>query len=93
MHEEKEAYRQLCDHLYKDGMIKQADDGSFIAVEDPMERQSIRSESKRKLQQEINDQSQPAHQPEFEQQLLNDGEGQMEDLQWYMELNRQRSQH
>jgi hypothetical protein len=38
MHEEKEAYRQLCDHLYKDGVIKQADDGSFIAVEDPMER-------------------------------------------------------
>ena len=52
-----------------------------MAVDDPLERQSIRSESKRRLQQEINEQSEQAHQPEFEAQILNDGASQMEGLQ------------
>jgi hypothetical protein len=43
--------------LYNDGVIKQVDGGSFIAVDDPLERESIRSASKAKLQMEINDQS------------------------------------
>ena len=47
IHEEKENYRQLCESLYVGGVIKQEADGTFVAVEDPAERESIRSKSHR----------------------------------------------
>ena len=37
--------------LYENGIIKQEADGTFVAVEDPEERESIRSKSKQKTQQ------------------------------------------
>ena len=46
VHDEKEHYRQLCDRLYNDGVIKQDEDGSIVPVEDPLERESIRSKIK-----------------------------------------------
>ena len=46
IHQEKENYRQLCESLYIDGVIKQDVDGSFVAVEDPIEREQIKSKSK-----------------------------------------------
>ena len=53
MYEEKEQYRQLCDSLYHDGVIKQDIDGAIIAVDDPSERESIKSKSKQKIQQQL----------------------------------------
>ena len=79
--DEKENYRQLCSQLIDEGIIKQIDDGQFVSVDDPNERQSIQTESKRKKQLQMADQSQPGHQPEFDQQILNDGETHMNDLQ------------
>ena len=46
--EEKENYRQLCSSMYDNGIIKQDENGTFVPVEDPMERESIRSKSKMK---------------------------------------------
>ena len=46
VHQEKESYRQLCESLYLEGIIKQEVDGSFVAVEDLAEREQIRSKSK-----------------------------------------------
>ena len=51
LYEEKEQYRQLCDSLYNDGVIKQDVDGSIIAVEDQSERESIKTKSKQKKEQ------------------------------------------
>ena len=48
MFKEKEYYRSLCDGLYNDGVIKQDIDGVIIAVDDPVERESIRTKSKQK---------------------------------------------
>ena len=79
--DEKENYRQLCKQLIDEGIIKQIDDGQFVSVDDPNERQSIQTESKRKKQLQMADQSQPGHQPEFDQKILNDGETHMNDLQ------------
>ena len=47
---EKEQYRQLLNELYESGVIKQAQDGSIVEVEDPAEKESIRSMSKKKAQ-------------------------------------------
>ena len=46
--QEKENYRQLCDSLYQNGIIKQTDDGVIVAVEDASEREQIRSKTKQK---------------------------------------------
>ena len=48
--DEKENYRLLCSQLIDEGIIKQIDDGQFVSVDDPNERQSIQTESKRKKQ-------------------------------------------
>ena len=48
---EKEHYQQMLGGLYENGIIKQEADGTFVAVEDPVERESIRSKSKQKTQQ------------------------------------------
>lgn len=43
---EKEHYQSMLSDLYENGIIKQDGNGTFIAVEDPAERESIRSKSK-----------------------------------------------
>ena len=80
MYREKEQYRMLCGQLYDDGVIKQIEDGTFVAVEDPMERESIRTESKRKQQQQMNHSVTPGFKPEFDQNIINDGESEMTEL-------------
>ena len=45
---EKEHYQSMLSDLYENGIIKQDGNGTFIAVEDPAERESIRSKSKQK---------------------------------------------
>ena len=45
---EKESYRQICHNMFIEGVIKQEPDGSFIPVDDPLERESIKSKSKQK---------------------------------------------
>ena len=45
---EKENYRQLYDHLIGEGVIKQDETGNIIPIEDPAERESIRSKTKQK---------------------------------------------
>jgi hypothetical protein len=51
--EEKEHYRQLCGELYDNGIIKQDADGSIVAVDDPVERESIRTKSKQKTETQL----------------------------------------
>ena len=46
---ERENYRQICKSMYDEGIIKQDDQGTFVAVEDPLERESIKSKSKMKM--------------------------------------------
>ena len=48
--DEKENYRKLCSSLYDDGVIKQDNQGNMVPVEDPSERESIKSKSKIKMQ-------------------------------------------
>ena len=55
--EEKEHYRQMLGHMYENGVIKQDVDGSFVPVDDPLERESIRSKTKQKLFQESQSQA------------------------------------
>ena len=43
---EKEQYARLLSDLYDNGIIKQDVDGGFVHVEDPLERESIKSKSK-----------------------------------------------
>jgi hypothetical protein len=45
---EKEQYQRMLGDLYDNGVIKQDGDGSFIHVEDPAERESIKSKSKQR---------------------------------------------
>ena len=81
LHEEKENYRQLCESMYQNGIIKQDADGSFVPVEDPMERESIRSKTKQKLMEDAQSQASHMHErPEFQANLLNKDEEQMADL-------------
>ena len=54
LHEEKENYRQLCASMYEEGVIKQDENGIIVPVDDPMERESIRSKSKFKPSQSVN---------------------------------------
>ena len=70
----------LCGQLYDDGVIKQIEDGTFVAVDDPLERESIRTESKRKQQQQMNQMQTPGYQQEFDQSILNEDDRQMADL-------------
>lgn len=55
--QEKENYRQLCDSLYQNGIIKQTDDGVIVAVEDASEREQIRSKTKQKAAEAAVEQS------------------------------------
>ena len=48
--------RQLCGRLYEEGGIKQADDGSFVPVDDPMERVTIRSKRKQAASMGVSEQ-------------------------------------
>ena len=81
LHEEKENYRQLCEKMYLDGLIKQEKDGSFVAVEDPVERESIRSKTKQKMLEDTMSQaSHVAERPEFEEPMLNEDGSQMQEL-------------
>ena len=80
MFREKEQYRMLCGQLYDDGVIKQIEDGTFVAVEDPLERESIRTESKRKQQTQMNQMQTSGYQQEFDQSILEDSERNMVDL-------------
>ena len=52
MFQEKENYRQLCDQLYQNGIIKQDDSGAIVAVESIEEQEQIRSKTKQKKVQE-----------------------------------------
>jgi hypothetical protein len=45
---EKEHYQSMLGALYDNGIIKQDGDGNFIHVDDPLERESIKSKSKQK---------------------------------------------
>ena len=73
MFEEKEQYRQLCDSLYNEGVIKQDVDGSIIAVDDPLERESIKTKTKQKIQQSQQDESiSMTPQQNFEHPILDD---------------------
>ena len=54
LHAEKEHYRSICAGMYENGIIKQDENGAFVAVEDPVERESIRSKSKAKQDAQIN---------------------------------------
>ena len=78
---EKENYRQLCQSLYEEGVIKQDINGSIIPVEDPMERESIRTKTKQKMQDDAeSNMSHMTQQQEFKQNILDDEEEKMEDL-------------
>ena len=48
--QEKENYRQLCEAMYQEGIIKQNEEGVIVPVDDPLERESIKSKSKHKPQ-------------------------------------------
>ena len=78
IYREKEQYRMLCGQLYDDGVIKQIEDGTFVAVDDPLERESIRTESKRK--QQMSQMQTAGYQQEFGQTVLNEDDSQMVDL-------------
>ena len=92
LYEEKENYRQLCDSLYNDGVIKQDANGGIVPVEDMSEREQIRSKTKQKILQEQSQHEQSVNNmPEFDQTILNQEEDQMEQIKWYNKLNRQRA--
>ena len=74
---EKENYRKLCEHMFEEGVMKQNPDGSFQAVEDPMERESIKSKSKSRIQTPA---TPSAHKNEFDQQILNEDPDKMEEM-------------
>ena len=77
LEQEKESYRQICHEMYCNGVIKQNPDGSFVAVEDASERESIRS--KVKMSNQISA-SQKNQVNEFQQPLLDDDVDKMDDL-------------
>ena len=69
---EKENYRQLCDSLYENGVIKQDVDGSIVAVEDVQEREQIRSKTKQRPQVQADGAVQGSmHMSEFDASILN----------------------
>ena len=74
---EKENYRRLCEEMYVNGIIKQNPDGSFVAVEDMAERESIKSKCKMTAQSQ-NDPPTPRN--EFNSTILNDDLDKMEDM-------------
>ena len=78
VHAEKEHYRSICAGMYENGIIKQDENGTFIAVEDPLERESIRSKSKAKHSEQINSSN---VQKEFDSKILEEDEDGMEDLE------------
>ena len=45
---EKESYKQLYTHLMEEGVIKQDQTGNIVPIDDPSERESIRSKTKQK---------------------------------------------
>ena len=49
---EKEHYRQLLGNLYVDGVIKEDANKNWVPVEDPAERESIRSKTKQRMAEE-----------------------------------------
>ena len=63
--------------MFEEGVMKQNPDGSFQAVEDPMERESIKSKSKSKIQTPA---TPSAHRNEFDQQILNEDPDKMEEM-------------
>ena len=71
--EEKEHYRQLLGKFYEDGVIKEDENKNWVPVEDPMERESIRSKTKQKIVEEaLSQQTRHDNRPEFDQTLLDD---------------------
>ena len=67
---EKENYRQLYDHLIGEGVIKQDETGNIIPIEDPSERESIRSKTKQKrLADQSQQEDSQSNQFEFEDQI------------------------
>jgi len=77
---EKEHYRQLLGQFYADGVIKEDSNKNWVPVEDPMERESIRSKTKQKMQEEaMSQQTVQENRPEFDQTLLDDMD-KMDDL-------------
>ena len=70
---EKEHYRQLLGKFYEDGVIKEDENKNWVPVEDPMERESIRSKTKQKIVEEtMSQQTGHDNRPEFDQTLLDD---------------------
>ena len=77
---EKEHYRQLLGKFYEDGVIKEDENKNWVPVEDPMERESIRSKTKQKIVEEaMSQQTGHDNRPEFDQTLLDDMD-KMDDL-------------
>ena len=76
--------------FYADGVIKEDENKNWVPVEDPMERESIRSKTKQKMDQEaMSQQTGHDNRPQFDQTLLDDMD-KMDDLNWYNAMNRQR---
>ena len=79
--EEKENYRQLCEALYTEGVIKTNEQGVIVPVDDPLERESIKSKSKMKHCQTVDHpvESQK-HDPFKSSQILDDENDDMGEL-------------
>jgi hypothetical protein len=66
--------------FYADGVIKEDENKNWVPVEDPMERESIRSKTKQKMDQEaMSQQTGHDNRPQFDQTLLDDMD-KMDDL-------------
>ena len=63
--------------MFEEGVMKQNPDGSFVAVDDPLERESIKSKSKQRIQTPA---TPSAHRNEFDQQILDDDQDKMEEM-------------
>ena len=78
---EKESYRQICHNMFIEGVIKQEPDGSFIPVDDPLERESIKSKSKQKQGPSMSQQEESkGNEFEFVDKVPTGEEDEMEDL-------------
>ena len=79
--EEKENYRQGFENLVDNGVIKTDEAGNVIPVEDPMERESIRSKTKQKRLADMSQQEESKScQFEFDAPVLDQSQDQMDGL-------------
>ena len=79
--QEKENYRQLCEAMYQEGIIKQNEEGVIVPVDDPLERESIKSKSKHKpSMSDARPRAEMDNDPFKTSQKLDDDNDQMNDL-------------